>query len=324
MALDSFDAPVRLIQSQGSGANIDKTSAATKVEILEAVERAKAFRLCLRRIWAVASSLPGTANRLPTLIPDPDRFLVPIDDKQHHEHEQCTFDFCEHSRLDFTSVPQHHENCNKDCDRLTFPLELLDDRVKKGKPTVWRLDEQSLLEPSRPYMALSHVWADGTGAGTWGWGKVNKCLYTFFCKIARDFQCEGCWWDTISIPLEDDIRGKALSNMHNNYADARITLVHDLYLRQCEWADAETACFAIVMSPWYSRGWTSLELAKSHKVKILFKSRDDPYVIKDLDIDILSQIDSSSPYNDIAESIRKLRGPSIESFGHLLGILGPR
>ncbi|OJD33069.1 ankyrin repeat protein [Diplodia corticola] len=293
-------------------------------KILDAVRRARAFRLCLRRIWAVAASLPDKEKSLPTLIPAPDIFSVPGHDRQHHEHEQCTFDFCEHSRVDFTSVAQHHEKCPKDCGHFIFPLEQLEERVEAGRPTAWKLDDRSLLDTSHPYMAVSHVWADGTGAGTWRPGQVNKCLYTFICDIARHFQCEGCWWDTISIPLDDEIRGKALNNMHNNYADARITLVHDLYLREWEWVDAETACFAIAMSPWYSRGWTSLELAKSHKVKILFKARNDEHVIKDLDVDILAEIPPSSRYHATAESIRKLRSASIQSFGDLLAILGPR
>lgn len=296
-------------------------------EILDAVGRAKAFRLCLRRVWAVAASLPGRAQSLPNLIPSPDMFSVPSHSLQHHEHEQCTFDFCEHSRVDFTSVRQRHEEnngmtqCVGHCERLEFPLV---PRMLKEKAAIWKVYDQSLLDASHPYMAISHVWADGTGAGTWGPGNVNECLWEFFCDIARDFQCEGCWWDTISIPTEDDARAKALGNMHNNYADARITLVHDLYLREWEWIDAETACFAIVMSPWYSRGWTALELAKSHKVKILFGARNDRYVIKDLDIDILAKVSQASSHYAIAESIRKLRDASIHSLGDLLSILGPR
>lgn len=295
-------------------------------EILDAVGRAKAFRLCLRRIWAVASSLPGREGSLPSLIPSPGIFPVPSHSLRHHEHEQCTFDFCEHSRVDFTSVAQRHEKghgqiqCDGKCNYIQF---VLSERTWKEKAAIWRLDGQSLLDASHPYMAISHVWADGTGAGTWGSGKVNECLWEFFCDIAKEFQCEGCWWDTISIPSDDEARVKALNNMHNNYADARITLVHDLYIREWEWIDAETACFAIVMSPWYSRGWTALELAKSHKVKIIFKSRNNKCVIKDLDVDILDQISPDSNHN-LAKSIRMLRNTTIGSVGDLLAILGPR
>ncbi|KUI62492.1 Serine/threonine-protein phosphatase 6 regulatory ankyrin repeat subunit B [Cytospora mali] len=297
------------------------------VNILNAIARAKGFKLCLRRIWAVAESLPDKAKSLPSLIPDPDMFSIPGHSLQHHEHEQCTFDFCEYSRVDFTSVAQRHEElyCEKgghrECKRLEFVLA---NGMGEKNAAVWNLDGQPLLDSSLPYMAISHVWADGTGAGTWGSGKVNTCLWKFFCEIAHQFQCEGCWWDIISIPEKKAARAKALNNMQSNYADARITLVHDLYLRSWEWVDAEKACFAIVMSPWYSRGWTALELAKSHKVKILFKGRNDGYVIKDLDVDILDKIKDSSSQYATAESIRKLRKASLKSVNDLLAILGPR
>ena len=301
--------------------------------ILDAVGRAKVFKLCLRRIWAVAASLPDKERSLPGLIPPVDTFTVPSHSGPHHEHEQCTFGFCEHSRIDFTSVSQHHE-----CDdtsgcgsRYVFNLPALDQRVERGTSTAWKLvsgkpdDVPSLLDPTQPYMAVSHVWADGTGAGNWPLGEVNRCLYDFFCGIARSFQCEGCWWDAVSIPRNVKARSKALTVMHNNYADARITLVHDLYLRKWDWVDAPTACFAIAMSPWYSRGWTALELAKSHKVKIMFNSRDAPgYVIKDLDIDILEQVPEISPHFPMAKAISRLRNATFDNLSDLLSTLVPR
>lgn len=314
--------PVLVPRSRNPDAEIASTADADKLKALDAVGRAKALRLCLRRTWAVAASLPDRENSLPGLIPMPGTFHIPGHDREHHEHEQCTFDFCEQSRVDFTSVAQHHEApCRGKCEQITFPLQLLNERVDKGKPTAWKLDEPSLLEASQPYMAVSHVWSDGTGSGIWGPGKVNKCLYTFFSGIARSFQCEGCWWDSISIPHDDKARTKALGNMQINYSDARITLVHDLYLREWEWVDSETACFAIVMSPWYSRGWTALELAQSHKVKILFKTKNGMYVIKDLDVDILAEAPED---HATANAIRKLRRASIDELSTLLAILGAR
>lgn len=137
---------------------MDGISQSPAVEILAAVERAKAFKLCLRRMWAVTGSLPNREHSLPALIPAPGMFPVPSHDRQHHKHDQCTFDFCEHSRVDFTSVPQRHEeNCDEHCGDFYFPLEMLDERVANGETTAWKLDERSMLDTSRPYMAISHV-----------------------------------------------------------------------------------------------------------------------------------------------------------------------
>lgn len=105
----------------------------------------------------------------------------------------------------------------------------------------------------------------------------------------------------------------ALSNIQSNYANARITLVHDRYLHECEWVDAGSACFAIVMSPWFSRGWTSLELAKSYKVKVLFKSNSHGPVIKDLDEDILAK--DGEPSSPLASSCNSINNQA-EAYEH--------
>src|SRR5207253_2883514 len=66
-----------------------------------------------------------------------------------------------------------------------FPRDVLVKAIMERRPTAWRLDGKALLDPSRPYMAISHVWSDGTGAGLWGDGYVNECLYKYFSNIAE-------------------------------------------------------------------------------------------------------------------------------------------
>jgi hypothetical protein len=127
------------------------------------------------------------------------------------------------------------------------------------------------------------------------------------------------------MPQEKGVRSKAVNKIQSNYEDARITLVHDCFLRNWEWIDAETACFAIIMSPWFSRGWTSLELARSHRVKVIFKGPRGP-LIKDLDEDILAKAHRPSTSHKIAtKAISKLRNRlGIREVNELLTILGPR
>lgn len=95
--------------------------------------------------------------------------------------------------------------------------------------------------------------------------------------------------------------------MEKSYEDARITLVHDCFLRNWEW-NPQTACFAIIMSPWFGRGWTALELKKSRKIKVIFKGVSGP-VIKDLDEEILAKADGpegpSKAGSRIIQSLRK-------------------
>ncbi|KAJ5703940.1 hypothetical protein N7493_011078 [Penicillium malachiteum] len=171
-------------------------------------------------------------------------------------------------------------------------------------------------------MAISHVWSDGTGAGAWKDGSVNECLYKFFEGLAIKFDCKGIWWDTISIPREKAARTQAIKKMHDNYEQARITLIHDCFLRDWLW-DPRTACFGIIMSPWFSRGWTALELMKSRKVKIIFKGRWGP-VIKDLDEEILAKPDEpDSSLREASLVIRNLR-QNITKLNDLLTVLRSR
>ncbi len=284
-----------------------------RLPLLQAFEKAtEKLKLCPNRVWAVAK------EKLPELMPNKEP--IPV----HEQHELCTVDFCEHSQRDFTAVKQRHECKEGECRRLRylFSRNRLDEAAEKGKSTVWRLDGKSMIEPPQPYMAISHVWSDGTGTGAWADGEVNECLYTFFCTIARQLQCEGIWWDTLCIPREKAARNKAIQRMHENYEDARITLVHDCFLRNWEW-DEKTACFAILMSPWFSRGWTAIELAKSRKVKVIFKGPYGP-LIKDLDEQILAKdADSDGPHKEASDIIRNLR-KGITNLDDLLTVLGPR
>jgi hypothetical protein len=247
----------------------------------------------------------------------------------HEGHERCTFELCEYPILNYTSVTQRHENgiasCREEkrCTTLKglFSVDKLDEASLAGRPTAWRLDGKSTIGVAEPYMAISHVWSDGTGNGVSANGEVNECLYRFFERIARRWQCTGIWWDAICIPKDKAAKDKAIKRMEHNYEGARITLVHDCYLRSWKWVDAETACLAIILSPWFSRGWTALELARSSRAKVIFKGN----VIKDLDEDILSSSESDSACHRVAtEAIRGLRKKRVDNLNDLLTVLGPR
>ncbi|KAL5592757.1 hypothetical protein FOBRF1_013065 [Fusarium oxysporum] len=325
-------------------------------ELLKAFQKATAeLKLCPNRVWTVAR------KHLPKLLPD--WKSIPNSGSEHEEHsnykwssnhESCTFDFCEYSQRDFTAVQQRHEcqvlhKCHEghecqeghrcqeghECQegrvckrrhcvqlRGLFPRKMLNNAAERGMSTVWGLDGKSMIEPPQPYMAISHVWSDGTGTGTWRDGVVNECLYTFFREIAKRFQCDGIWWDTLCIPREKAARNKAIQRIQSNYQDARITLVHDCFLRNWEW-DPQTACFAILMSPWFSRGWTALELAKSRKVKVIFKGRCGP-LIKDLDEEILAKDNEPDGSRKEASRIIKSLRKNITTLNELLTVLGPR
>ena len=143
-------------------------------------------------------------------------------------------------------------------------------------------------------LAISHVWSDGTGAGVQKPGLVNQCLVKFFLDLAKFLGCSEIWWDTICVPLADTDEEKkarqiAISRMHKNFADAKHVVIHDEYLLRIPWAEDGTPAVALVLSPWFSRGWTALELSVSHSVKVLYRhpTIHSEYVVKDLHEDVL-------------------------------------
>ncbi|KAI0402667.1 hypothetical protein F4802DRAFT_608517 [Xylaria palmicola] len=299
------------------------------VEQLEQLRNQYSF--CPNRVWRACSQIRDWESKQSTLQEILDG-VFPKDSLRHENHAACSLDFCEFSSRNFTAVQQYHEptTCdqhgktreNHEQKHVCFRLQSLfnDDKLveaaQSDKLTAWRLDGWSVLEHPRPFMAISHVWSDGTGAGTWPSKQVNECVYRYFKKIAKRFQCEGIWWDTLCVPQDRHARSRALSIMHQNYEEARVTLVHDRFLRNIPFTGPDMACLAIVLSSWFTRGWTALELAKSRNVKIIFRES-----IKDLDKDILNK---ANEQHFAARAIKDLRRDRFSNMDDLLAPLRPR
>lgn len=308
------------------------------VRFREEIERCtKNYGFCPNRIWQIDSQISDPECHLTGLLQGFTEKLSGslVDAMSHEEHSACTFDYCEFSNRNFTAVQQYHEpafleakddettrsqHTGRDksvCSPLKdlFREDTLFNAVNAGLPTAWHFNGRTLIRHPQPFMAISHVWSDGTGSGPWGPGHVNECLYIYFKRLAERFQCEGIWWDALCIPQDKVARGKALNIMHLNYEYARVTLVHDRFLRKIPFTEPQTACMAIIFSSWFTRGWTALELAKSQKVKIIFKD-----CIKDLDEDILAKAGG----NPAANVISNLRTSGIMGIEDLIRTLGPR
>lgn len=218
-------------------------------------------------------------------------------------HDACVADFCQFSSIDSTRVKQLHKCKTKECNEfLEFPSSGFEQPYERF---TWWLDigntnKKTPYLTQGKYIAISHVWSDGTGAGVQSTGLVNRCLFEFFVNIAqaKDLDCRAVWWDIISIPREQKARAKAISRMHENFKQAEHTVVHDQYLLQFPWTNDSSPCLALLLSPWFTRGWTALELmqSKTDKVWVLYRHPTDPnnYVLKNLSTDILARDPTSS------------------------------
>ena len=177
------------------------------------------------------------------------------------------------------------------------------------------------------YLAISHVWSDGTGAGVQGEGRVNRCLFDYFKGIAKRLGCTAIWWDTISIPMEREARKIAISRMNENYKQAWHMVIHDQYLIQFPWAEDGGPCLALLLSPWFTRAWTALELVMSKKgsVSVIYKDSKDPcgYTVKNLEREILAQHPAyaSRGHWICSSQINQLRGRQINHIEDIQNIL---
>ena len=252
--------------------------------VKEASGKIRNLGFCQQRIWNVAkiSRNTGELEMIPLV-----SALQNLPNLRHDGHESCTPAFCEFATLNFTSVTQLHKcpdpkSCVTTTDKMFNQSLLAAALESEMMTTAWTLDGMYPAAPLSCYFAVSHVWSDGTGAGAWQAGKVNKCLWDFFSEKAQSLGCDGVWWDTVCIPQDKAARSIALNRMHRNYSAAECTLVHDLYLAGTEWKKDGSPCIALVLSPWFTRGWTALELLLSKRVFIIFRE-GGRYTLKNLD-----------------------------------------
>ncbi|KAK6530735.1 hypothetical protein TWF281_007574 [Arthrobotrys megalospora] len=294
--------------------------------VAKATSAAKDIGLCPARFW----NLAGVTERNQVDLPGFMEAAIKYPQLKHVGHDNCTNGFCIFNNLDSTKMEQLHKCKGKSCldsGLLWFDPAHLNESMKEDGRTVWSIDaENPKVLQTGSYVAISHVWSDGTGIGLQRVGQVNRCLFECFAGFIKELGHEGIWWDTISIPTEREARRKAINEMHNNYANAAVTILHDQYLVDFDWKDDGSPCLALVLCPWITRGWTALELIMSNKVSIIFKGQDGQPVLKDLDDDVLAKSPGQSTRAHwIASSIiRRLRKRDITNVSNLMAILKPR
>ncbi|KIX01494.1 uncharacterized protein Z518_09220 [Rhinocladiella mackenziei CBS 650.93] len=271
----------------------------------KAINKAKILGVCHNRLWNIISCGPRGHLDLPALLDIINKIDAAQADLFRHGEDfglrqpPGVMSFAG-SSSDDTRVVQRHkcpESELNSCASIQFPTTM----DKSADRLVWYYHVKSSQSQSQTatytptkasgdYIAISHVWSDGTGAGRKGPGLVNSCLSRFFCDIAKTLDCQGVWWDAISIPSDPNLRAKAPRNMQQNFSSAKHTVVHDEYLMRFPWKDDGTPCLILVLSPWFTRGWTAVELVSSKSLQVLFKNPDDDRrpLIKDLERDILS------------------------------------
>jgi hypothetical protein len=311
----------------------------TKQIYLEAFRTAHEAGICQNRLWSLAVGGGGREEvDLPILMRMVNKYNAEfLKHSGQQDHDACTQEYCCFSTIDNTRVKQLHKCSAHDCgESLIFPASELE---KPYERFAWWIDDMNDVsnipyvvkeESHGQYMAISHVWSDGTGGGVQGEGRVNRCLFKYFKGVAEDLGCTAIWWDTISIPTQRLARQKAISQMHDYFKQASHTIVHDQDLAQFPWTDDGGSCVALLLSTWFTRAWTALELkmSRKEKVSVIYRHPKDPsrYVIKNLEHDILAHHPAyCSRGHWIASSlVSQLREQQFDSIGDILKVLGTK
>ncbi|KAI0142535.1 hypothetical protein F4776DRAFT_511756 [Hypoxylon sp. NC0597] len=302
----------------------------------------KRLGICPSRLWNL---VVGRSN-------DFDYMLLILDHLSEHEqqfriarpsHDECTEELCIRAFDSTTTTQQLHKCLGGGCGTFEFPMKKLDEAFRPLStptpwiPSAWDVSiwgpgaKPHLLDEGRRFIAISHVWSDGTGNGVNKQGVVNACLIEYWVSIAKSLKCDGLWWDTICVPMEKQSRRKALNIMLENFSRATYVVVHDQELVNMPWTDGPNAAVAVLVSSWFTRGWTAAEFYSTRKkrnsVKILFKNPDDTLkpLVKDLDRDILSRPQQATTLVHFKAStiLRSVRGDITDLRG-LLQVLRTR
>ena len=311
----------------------------SKEAIIQATETARQEGVCMNRVWNLTV---GGHEREEVDLPVLMRMLQcqsqteSCDMKISHRnsnHDNCTAELCCFSSIDSTRVQQLHKCSNSACGE---PLLFQTPEIQNERITWWvdSMDDKNevprVIDAQQQYLAISHVWSDGTGGGVQGEGHVNRCLFRYFRQIATRLSCNAIWWDTISIPSERVARQKAISRMHESFSKASHTVIHDQSIAQSLWIDGGRSCLALLLSPWFTRAWTALELrmAQKGKVSVIFRDPNDPegFTLKSLDNDILANHPAyCSRGHWVASSlIKQLRQQKFNNVGDILKVLRTR
>lgn len=204
-------------------------------------------------------------------------------------HKECTPVECFGSQVDEENYKtQHFMSMECDCAFVSlshgYETNLILDTVRQGGTPLLRRENDSvrifrlgLDGPPPPYVAISHVWAEGLGnpkENALPWCVIKVLQY------AAEGSCVGVenlhfWIDTLCIPVNhNEERVQAIKKIAQLYAGAEKVVVLDRSLMKayCK-TYREEVLIRISASPWAARLWTLQEGRLSKALSFFFADK---------------------------------------------------
>jgi hypothetical protein len=203
----------------------------------------------------------------------------PLNDCKNHSG--CTPQSCTAYDVDIkTYVPKHNSECKSvmgvpetQCEYHKPALQQVISCIESDHIPVVTLNSFTLeihKSTDMPYVALSHVWADGLGSTSEDGLPICQ-LQRLSALVSSLHPGAAFWVDSICIPKAKLARKKAIGMMARTYQDAEAVLVLDSGLQLISSSESPgMKLLAVLTSGWMRRLWTLQEGVLAKQLYIQF------------------------------------------------------
>jgi len=189
------------------------------------------------------------------------------------DHGGCSEVRCTANQIDEKVYRTKHVSEGCGCQHVvvedvTSTHRPVSDVLRGGRIPVLSLSSASTVvvsdtETAGRYVAISHVWSDGLGntqRNSLPFCQLQKLQSLVDVLYAPEHRPVAFWVDTLCVPLEDDVRTRAIRMMGETYKRAEKVLVLDSSLQRVSLdASPEELMMRIRCTPWTQRLWTLQE-----------------------------------------------------------------
>ena len=198
------------------------------------------------------------------------------------DHDRCCGKYCVAFQINSNTYKGKHTTTDCECDFMSLrdafefvkecldedsiPLIRFEDDDEETETATFGLARWKIGYEGPPYVAISHIWADGIGNTQEN--ALPLCQMRRLQKMVNELYPESpnsktgvlFWIDTLMVPLEDEARKKAIAQMEAVYRCANKVLVLDKSLETLRGdLGPEELLTRISYSPWMKRLWTAQE-----------------------------------------------------------------
>jgi hypothetical protein len=207
-----------------------------------------------------------------------------FDSSTRQDHSSCTTVHCYANQVDEKTYQTKHTQECQGCAHIAVDVDKVTAILLRGQIPLVAITESTGRHPSiqlevvtdHPYVALSHVWAQGLGNA-----RTNSLPYCQLSKIKRmasqlkptdsapDSSKLAIWVDTLCIPVSPslkDVRRLAITRLATTYREAEHVQVLEMGLMSSSrTASRIEMCSRLLSSAWLRRLWTYQEAVLSKK-----------------------------------------------------------